>query len=69
MTEVTIEKWEGICDLVETLINEGHKSFKKRWSYSKNLLTYLDLPLLEPISHAPSPKLQLEQVERCFDDD
>ena len=68
-TEVTIETWEGICDLVETLINEVQKACKRRWLDDEIFLTYLDLPLLEPISHAPSPKLQLEQVERCFDDD
>ena len=31
------------------------------------MLTYLDLHVLDPISQAPSPKLQLEQVGRHFD--
>ena len=42
---------------------------EQRWSYSEPLLTYLDFSILDPISQAPSPKLQLEQVERYFDDD
>ena len=68
-TEVTIETWEGICDSLETLIKEGQMACEKRWSNVEALLTYLDFSILDPISQAPSPKLQLEQVERYFDDD
>ena len=49
------------------MINEGQKGYEQRWSDSESLLTYLDLPLLEPISQAPLPMLQLEHVEQCFD--
>ena len=52
---------------MDTLINEGHKNCETRWSDAEYLLTYLDLPILEPISQAPLPKLQLEQVEQRFD--
>ena len=64
-----METWEGICDSVETLINEGQKTCDTRWSYPEDFLTYLDLPVLEPISHEPSPKLQLEKLEQHFDTD
>ena len=63
MTEVTIELWEGIYDSVKTLIKEGQMACEKRWSNVKTFLTYLDLYVLDPISQAPSRKLQLEQVE------
>ena len=66
-TEVTIETWESICDSLEALIKEGQMACEKRWSYARSLLCYLYFLVLDPISGAPSPKLQLEQVERHFD--
>ena len=61
--EVFIETWEGIYDSVEILINEGNKTCDTRWSDAEDFLTYFDLPVLDPISEEPSPKLQLEHVE------
>ena len=49
-TKVTIDTWEGIYDLMETLINEGQKYCEKRWLDADNSLTYLDFPVLDPIS-------------------
>ena len=59
-TKVMIETWEGICDSIENLINEGHMACNKKCSDAKTFLAYFDLLVLEPISQAPSRKLQLE---------
>ena len=60
MTEVTIETWDNICDLVEAIIREGQLACECRWTTSKFLLDYLDFPLLDSIAQASSPKLHLE---------
>ena len=64
--EVIIETWEGICDLVESIIRDGQAACRKRWNASETVLGYLDLALLDPIEHAMPPKLKLEQIEREF---
>ena len=67
MTEVIIKTWENICDWVQAMIWEGQSACESRWSASKVFLGYLELPVLDPIAQAPSPKLHLEQVQRYFD--
>ena len=62
-TEVTIETWEGICDAIETIIQDGQAACKRRWTASNVLLGFLGLPMLGPIKEVPSPKLKLEEVE------
>ena len=49
-TEVTIETWDNICDLVEAIIIEGQSACECRWTNSKVLLDYFDFPLLDSIS-------------------
>ena len=66
-TEVIIETWKNICDLVQAMIREGNLACERRWLAYKVFLSYLDLLVLDPIAQAPSPKLQLEQVEWHFD--
>ena len=56
-----------MCDSVEVVVNAGQKVCENRWSASKNLLTYLSLPILDPLSEALCPKLHLEEVEKQFD--
>ena len=63
-TEVCIETWEAMCDSVEVVVNGGKKVCKNRWSASNNLLTYLSLPVLEPLSEAVFPKIYLQEVEK-----
>ena len=53
-----------MCDLVEVVVNVGQKVCENRWYASKNLLTYLSLPVLDPLSEALCPKLHLEEVEK-----
>ena len=62
--EVIIETWEGIYDLVESIIKDGKFSCKRRWFSSETLLRYLDLPFLDPIDEAMPLLLKLEQIER-----
>ena len=66
-TEVCIETWEAMCDLVEAIVNVGKKVCKNRWFASNNFLTYLSLPILEPLNDAVCPKVHLEEVEKQFD--
>ena len=61
-----IETWEGICDMVESIIKDGQVACKRRWFASETLLGYLDLPLLDPIDEAMPPKLELEQIKNEF---
>ena len=56
-----------ICDSIEAVVNAGQKVCKNRWSASNNLLTYLSLPILEPLYEAICPKVHLEEVEKQFD--
>ena len=63
-TEVSIETWEAMCDSIEVVVNAGQKVCENRWSSSNNLLTYLSLPVLDPLSEAVCPKLHLEEVEK-----
>ena len=65
-TEVCIETWEAIYDSVEAVVNAGQKVCKNRWSASNNLLTYLSLLVLEPLSEVVCPKVHLEEVEKQF---
>ena len=58
-TEICIETWEAMCDSVEVVVNAGKKVCKNRWSASNNLLTYLSLSILEPLSEAVCPKVHL----------
>ena len=41
---------------------------EQRWSDSKNLLTYLSFPILDLINEAPLHQIQLEEVQKEFDD-
>ena len=66
--EVLIDRWEAMCDSIESIVNAGKKVSENRWSSSNNLLTYLSLPVLEPLSEALCPKVHLEEVEKQFDD-
>ena len=66
-TKVCIETWEAICDSIEAVDNAWQKVCKNRWSASNNLLTYLSLLVLEPLSEAICPKVHLEEVEKQFD--
>ena len=42
--EVSIETWENVCDLVESIIKDGQVACKRIWFASENLLGYMDLP-------------------------
>ena len=46
---------------------QGKRFVTYRWSASNNLLTYLSLPILEPLNEAVCPKAHLEEVEKQFD--
>ena len=64
--EVSVETWENVCDLVESIIKDGQVACKKRWFASKTLLCYLDLPLLDLIDEVMPLKFKLEQIEHDF---
>ena len=57
-----------MCDSIEVVVNAGQKVCENRWSASKNLLTYLILLVLDPLSEALCHKIHLEEVEKKFDD-
>ena len=63
-TEVCIDTWEAMCVSFEAVVNARQKVCKNRWSTSNNFLTYLSLPVLEPLSEAVCPKVHLEEVEK-----
>ena len=65
-TEVTIETRGIICDAVDSNIKDGQEACKSRWSFTEVFLDFLELPLLDPIDEAPSPKLNLEEMEHNF---
>ena len=67
-TEVSIETWEVVCNSIEAVVNVGQKVCEDRWYTSKNLLYYLSLTMLEPLSEALCPKVDSEEVEKQFDD-
>ena len=56
-----------MCNLFEVVVNAGQKVCENRWSASKNFLTYLSLPFLDPLNEALCPKVHLEEVEKQFD--
>ena len=64
--QVSIETWENICDLVESIIKDGLVDCKRKWFSSKNLLCFLNLPLLDLINEALPLKLQLEKIKIKF---
>ena len=64
--QVSIETGENICDLVESIIKDGHVACKRKLFSSVNLFGFLDLLLLDRIDEALPPKLQLEQIESDF---
>ena len=57
---------EGLCNVVETIIQDGQATCNRRWTASDVLLGLLGRPALEPIKEAPSPKLKLEEVGQSF---
>ena len=65
-TKFTIETWEGICDAVDTIIQNGQAACKRRCIASDVLLGFLGFHVPRPIKEAPSPKLKLEEVEQSF---
>ena len=64
--QVSIETWENVCDLVDSIIKDRQVACKRKWFSSVNLLGFLDIPLLDPIDEALPPKLQLENIESDF---
>ena len=63
---MSIETWDNVYDLVESIIKDGQVACKRRWFASKTFLSFLDLPLLDPIDEAMPPKLKLVQIESEF---
>ena len=65
-TEVTIETWESICDVVESIIKDGDVTWKCRWMAAETLLSFMELPSLDPIDQTLPPKLKLNEIEWNF---
>ena len=65
-TEVTIETWEGICDIVDSIIDEGQAAWKRRLIASDVLLNFLKLPMLGSINQVVRPNKKLEEIEQTF---
>ena len=63
---MSIETWESVYDLVESIIKDGHMACKRRWFSSETLVAFLDFPLLDPIDEARTLKLKLELIESDF---
>ena len=60
---VTIETWGSLCDAVGSIIQDGQKACKRRWTDSEVLLDFLGFPMLEPIEESPSPKIKFDEFE------
>ena len=58
-TKVTIETWERICDVVESIIKGGQEACRRRWMDAKTLLSFLDFPSLYVIDRVVAPYLKL----------
>ena len=65
-TKVTVETWEGICDIVDSIIHEGQATCKRRQRASDGLLGFLKLPMLGLINQAVPPKLKSGEIEQTF---
>ena len=64
--QVSIETWENVCDLVDSILKDGQMACKRRWFASHTFLGFLDLPFLDPIDEAMPLKLKIEQMESDF---
>ena len=64
--KVYLEPWENVCESIESTIQYGQVTCKKRWFASENLLSFLDLPLMDSIEDVMPSKLKLEQIDRDF---
>ena len=41
--KISLETWENVCELVESIIQDGQVTCKKRWFPTETLLYFLDL--------------------------
>ena len=57
---ISLESWENVCESIESIIHDGQVSCKKRRFASENLLSFMDLPLMDPIEVAMPSNLKLE---------
>ena len=64
--KISLEYWENVCESLYSTIQDGKIACKKTWFASESLLSFLDLPLMDPIEDSFPPKIKLEYVEREF---
>ena len=63
---ISLEWWENVCESIESTIQDGQGACKKSWFTSENLLSFLELTLMDPIEYDLPPRIMLEQVEGKF---
>ena len=63
---MTFETWGILCDVVQSIIEDGQETCKHRWKASDVLFNFLGLSMLEAIEEAYTLKLKLDEVEQSF---
>ena len=60
--KISLEYWENVCESLYSTIQDGKVSYNKRWFSSENVLSFLYLPLMDPIEYVIPLKVKLEQI-------
>ena len=60
----SLESWENVCEIVESMIQERKRVYRKKWFASGALLSFLGFPVMDHIESALPLKIFIEQVER-----
>ena len=60
----SLESWENVCEIVESMIQERKRVYRKKWFAFGTLLSLLGFPFMDHIESALPLKIFIEQVER-----
>ena len=60
----SLESWENVCEIVESMIQERKRVYRKKWFASRTLLSLLGFLVMDLIESALPPKIFIEQDER-----
>ena len=61
--KISLESWENVCESIESTIQDGQKTYRKRCFAPENLLSLLKFPIMDSIENSMPPKSMIEQVE------
>ena len=57
---ISIETWESVCELVESIIRNKQVAFKKRWFSLETFFRFSGPTLQDPIEDSLPPNFKLE---------